>query len=153
MNTASQLSRTIRDVLTQPTGSIAGLVDSLLAACQKHGLQIEWQSGRCRFRTNGGEWEELTDRPLRKSAFRAILARLAVLCNEQTPNAVSPYGGQCHLRAGTNSPSLFRITFTNTPAEQKLELIAEAVPIAEASSKAGGSHDSPLEVRQTVERT
>jgi hypothetical protein len=138
MNAASQLSGTIRDILTQPTGGIAGLVESLLAVCQKHGLQIQWQSGCCRFRSFEGYWEELTDVPMRKSVFRAILARLAVLCNERVPNAVPPYGGQCELPTGENSPILLRISFTNTPAEQKLELMTVTVP---------------TEVRQTVERT
>ncbi|HTU91825.1 MAG TPA: hypothetical protein VMF69_17215, partial [Gemmataceae bacterium] len=104
MNTTSQLSGTIRNILTQSSGGIVGLVDELLAACQKYGLQIEWQAGRCRFRSFEGDWEELTDVPLRKSVFRAILSRFAALCNEQTPSAVSPYGGQCELPAGADSP-------------------------------------------------
>jgi hypothetical protein len=137
MSTTSQLSGIIRGVLTQPTGGIAGLVDGLLVICRKHGLQLEWQAGRCRFRPAGGDWEELADVPLRKSVFRAILGRLAALCNEQTPNAVSPYGGQCELSADANSPTLFRVTFTNTAEEQKLELTTEAVPATEASRPAG----------------
>lgn len=135
MNTATPLSETIRDILTQPTGGIVGLVDDLLAACQKYGLQIEWQPGRCRFRSAKGEWEELTDVPIRKSVFRAILARLVVLCNDRTPNAMSPYGGQCECPVGENSAGLLRISFTNTPAEQKLELITEAVPTTDAVSR------------------
>lgn len=135
MNTATQLSGTIRDILTQPTAGIVGLVDDLLAACQKHGLQLEWQPGRCRFRSAKGEWEELTDVPIRKSAFRAILARLVVLCNERIPNALSPYGGQCECPIGETSAGLLRISITNTPAEQKLELITEAVPTTETIAR------------------
>ncbi len=35
-----------------------------------------------------------------KSVFRAILARVATLCNEQSANSVSPYGGQGELVVG-----------------------------------------------------
>jgi hypothetical protein len=136
MSTTSELAQTLRGVLTQPTGGIVGLVDDLLAVCGKYGLQLEWQAGRCRFRPRGGHWEELSDVPLRKSVFRAILARLAALCNERTPIAVSPYGGQCELSPGANSPVLFRVTFTNTPAEQKLQLTTEGLPATEASRSA-----------------
>lgn len=153
MSITSQLSGTIRNVLTQPTGGIVGLVDSLLAACRNHGLQIEWQTGRCRFRFFGDDWEEWTDVPLRQSVLRAILARFAVLCNEQTPNAVSPYGGKYELLVGANSPTRFQIAFTNTAAEQKLELSTVAVPTTEAASRMRSGPDGSLETRQAVERT
>ena len=153
MNTTSQLAEIIRGVLTQPTGGIAGLVDHLLAECRKHRLQLEWQAGRYRVRSFGGHWEELTDVPLRKSVFRAILARLAALCNEQTPNAVSPYGGQCEWPASPDAPVLFRVAFTNTPSEQKLELITEAVQGTEASWSADGLKSPAREAGCQVENT
>ena len=137
MNTTNQLSGIIRGVLIHPTRGIAGLVDDLLVVCLECGLQLEWQAGRYRFRSFGGNWEELTDVPLRKSVFRAILARLVALCNERTPDAVSPYGGKCELSVGTKPPAQFKITFTNTTAEQKLELTTEIVPTAEASRPHG----------------
>jgi hypothetical protein len=136
MNT-TQLPGTIRGILTQPTGGVAGLVDNLLAVCLEHGLQLERDAGRCHFRSFGGCWEELTDVRLRKSAFRAVLARLAALCNERTPNSVSPHGRQGELSAGANPLALFRVSFTNTPAEQKLELTTLIVQAAEASPPDG----------------
>ena len=108
MSATTQLSGIIRGILTQPTGGVAGLVDDLLAVCLEHGLQLEWDADRCRFRSLGGRWEELPDLRLRKSAFRAVLARLAALCNESSPNSVSPYGGQGELSAGANPAALFR---------------------------------------------
>jgi len=101
------------------------LVDDLLAVCLEHGLQLDWQADRCRVRSFGGGWEESIDVPLRKSVFRAILARVATLCNERIPNSVSPYGGQGELSVGANRPAVFRVTFANTPTEQKLELMTE----------------------------
>jgi hypothetical protein len=126
MNTTAQLSGIIRGVLTKPTGGIVGLVDDLLVVCLEHGLQLDWQADRCRFRSFGADWEEVIDVALPKSVFRAILARMAALCNERTPNSVSPYGGQGELSVGENPEAVFRVTFVNTPAAQKLELIAPA---------------------------
>jgi len=126
MNTTAQLSGIIRGVLTQPTGGIVRLVDNLLVVCLEHGLQFEWQPDRCRFRSFGGNWEELTDVSIRQSVFRAVLARVAALCNERTPNSVSPYEGQGELSLGEDSGAVYRVTFINTPAAQKLELLAPA---------------------------
>jgi hypothetical protein len=94
MNTALPCAEMLRRILVHPTRDVVGLVDDLLTVCREHGLRLDWQDGRCRVRSAGGDWEELPDVPLRKSAFRAILARIAVLCNEQMANSVSLYGGQ-----------------------------------------------------------
>src|SRR5438132_1432009 len=132
VDTSSYVSGALRRVLVHPTGGVAGLVDELLTLCQEHDLQLDWQADRCRVRSRKGDWEELIDVPVRKSVFRAILARMAALCNERTPNSVSPYGGQGEFSASTNSPAVFRVTFSNTPAEQRLELTTDQSPAAEA---------------------
>jgi hypothetical protein len=124
MNTTSHIAEELRRVLTHPRHGVVGLVDDLLTVCQKHHLQLDWQNNRCRVRFTGGAWEELTDLPIRKSIFRAILACIATLCNEKTPNAVSPYGGQYEWLTGENPPTVFRVLFANTASEQKLELTA-----------------------------
>jgi hypothetical protein len=66
--------------------------------------------------------------------LRALLARLAALCNEQTPNSVTPYGGQGQFSPGTSPPAVFRVAFINTAAEQKLELTNETGLAAESYS-------------------
>src|SRR5262249_38727963 len=134
MNTTSH-AEVLRGVLEHPTRGVVGLVDDLLTVCRQHVLQLEWEAQRYRIRFAGGDWEEWIDLPLRKSIFRAILARVAALCNERTPNSVSPYGGQGELSVGTNPPALFHVTFTNTLAEQKLGLTTEAGPAKEASQR------------------
>src|SRR5690348_13824080 len=111
MSTTSPVARLLRGAPLHPSRGLPGLVDDLLAVCREHGLQLDWQVDRCRVRRCGGDWEELPDLPLRKSVFRAVLARIAVLCNERTPNSVSPYGGQGELSVGANPPAVFRVTF------------------------------------------
>jgi hypothetical protein len=60
--------------------------------------------------------------PLPKSVFRAILARLAAMCNERIPDSVSPYGGEGELSVGTDPPAIFRVAFTNTAGGQRLDV-------------------------------
>jgi hypothetical protein len=122
MNTTSQLAEVFRSVLEHPTEGVVGLVNDLLRLCQERGLQLDWQADCCRVRPFAGGPEEVIESPLRKSLFRAILARVAALCNERSPNAVSPYGGQGELMVGANPAAVFRVAFTNTPGEQRLEL-------------------------------
>jgi hypothetical protein len=122
MNTTSQHTNGIRSALEHPTRGVVGLVDDLLKVCREHGLQLDWQADRCRVRSIGSDSEELVDLPLRKSVFRAILARIAALCNERSPNSVSPYGGQGELSVGADPPAVFRVDFVNTAEEQKLDL-------------------------------
>lgn len=124
MSTTAQLSGILRGILIQPTRGIVGLVDELLIACLENGIQIDWQTDHFRFRPTGGDWEELTDIAIPQSVFRAILARLFTLCNEQFPNTVTPYKGLSELSVGESPRAVLRIAFVNTPATQKLELNA-----------------------------
>jgi hypothetical protein len=105
------------------------LVKNLFRVCREHSFRLDWQAGHCRVHWLGRNGEEVIDFPLRKSVFRAILARVAVLCNKHTPNSVSPYGGQGELLVDANPLAVCKATFVNTPAEQKLELMAAATSI------------------------
>jgi hypothetical protein len=144
MSTPPPFSVVLRRTLLHPTRGVVGLVDDLLAVCREYDLQLDWQSDRCRVRSFGGEWEELIDVSLRKSVFRAILARVAALCNERSPNSTSPYGGQGEIMVGVNPATVFRATLTNTASEQRLELTPgqlEAVESVEQESQRGGHSD------------
>ena len=130
MSIASPIAEALRNALTLPRHGVIGLVDDLLAMCQKHDLQIDWQNDRFRIRCSGGTGEELTDLLIRKSVFRAVLARIAALCNEKNPNTVSLYGGRCEWMTGESPPRVLRVLFTNTSAEQRLELMAGTMETA-----------------------
>jgi hypothetical protein len=88
MSTLSPPVKAVCDVLKAPKGGIVGLVDDLLTSCPGDGLQLDWQDGRFRVRSSTEDWHELSEVPIRRSVFRANLARLAYLCN------CSPYGGR-----------------------------------------------------------
>jgi hypothetical protein len=121
MNTTTPIVAQLQHIIANPTGGVTGLVNNLLTLCHEHKLHLDWQADRCRVRSSGGDWEEV-DLALRKSVFRAILARVAVLCNERMPNSVSPYGGQGDLSVGADPPTVLKVTLINTPEEQRLEL-------------------------------
>jgi hypothetical protein len=146
ITTASSPSDALRRVLDQPARGIVGLVDDVLMVCWDRGLHLDWRAGRCRVRRVGGQWEDVIDLPLRKSVFRAILARVAALCNEQNPSSFSPYGGRAELSIGQTRPATLKVMFVNTPAEQRLELepsAAGGVPALEQSGLGeivGGTH-------------
>lgn len=123
MNTPLPFPEFLRDALTAPTRGVLGLVDDLLAVSREHGMQLDWKEGHCRVRLREGGPAGWIEIPLRKSVVRAVLARVAVLCNQRSPNSVSPYGGQGELVLG-NHPTwgVMRVAFVNTPEEQSLEL-------------------------------
>jgi hypothetical protein len=122
MNDLSPFPERLRRAFEPTPRGVVGLVDNLLDLCRQQGLQLHWQANRCLVRPLGAEPQELAELPLPKSVFRAILARIASLCNERTPNSVSPYGGEGELSVGTGPPTVFRVAFTNTPGEQGLEV-------------------------------
>jgi hypothetical protein len=108
--------------LATPVRGVLGLVDEMLALGTEHGLQFQWQDGRCIVRLMDEGAAGLMTVPLRKSVVRAALARIAVLCNERRADSVSPYGGQGELMVEATSGAVLRVVFANTPDEQWLEL-------------------------------
>ncbi|HBI44235.1 MAG TPA: hypothetical protein DDY78_15490 [Planctomycetales bacterium] len=131
MNTTSKLTEAFRAAIEHPTRGVVGIVDDLLRLCPEQGLRLDWQADDCLIHCRTGDSEEAIDLPIRKSVFRAILARIAVLCNEQRPNSVSPYGGEGELSQSANPLVQFQVSFTNTPAEQTLELTSKGDPNGE----------------------
>ncbi len=101
---------------------MVGLVDDLLELCHARGLQLDWRAGRCRVRSIGVEPEESIEVPVPKSVFRAVVARLATLCNDRNPGSVSPYGGEGELTVDVDPSTVCRVAFTNTPDEQRVQL-------------------------------
>jgi hypothetical protein len=119
MNMVFSPSEAIRVIFAQPARDLVGMVDDLLAVCSEHDLELDWRADGCRVRSRTGDWRDVDDQPLRRSSVRGLLARLAALCNERQPGSCSPYGGQGEIAVGA---AVFRLVFTNTPAEQRLQL-------------------------------
>jgi hypothetical protein len=123
--------------LFQPTPrGVVGLVDDLLAACRGLSLRLDYADDHCHIRVLDGGAPEPLAAPLPKSVFRAVLARVAALCNERVPASVTPYRGAGELADPADSHAVFRVAFTNTPDEQRLELTHAGQP-ANGSGKLG----------------
>jgi hypothetical protein len=128
MNTDLQVSDAIIRAIEHPSNGVLGVVDELLDLCPKQGLRLEWRTDRCCLLLPSENGQE-TSFPvsIRKSVLRAILARLAALCNVRAADSVSLYGGEGAFSVADPDKG-FRIAFVNTPAEQKLELLREDRP-------------------------
>jgi hypothetical protein len=118
----------VRQVFKPSARGVVGLVDDLLEFCRDQPLRPDFQDSRCHVRPLDAANQEAIDVSLQKSVFRAVLARIAALCNERRPNSVTPYRGQGELSVGTDSPASFRVSFANTPTELRLELRFIASP-------------------------
>jgi len=123
MKTTSELTEGLRSAFEHPDGGVVGTLNELLALCPEDGLQFDWQSGRCDIRSPAGDPNVLLDVPLSKSVFRALLARVAALCNERKAGSVSPYGGEGELASEADPSGIFQATFANTGDEQTLEIV------------------------------
>jgi hypothetical protein len=122
MNDLSTFPERLRVAFRPTDHGVVGLVDELLDLCGERGLRLDWSADKCRVRLLGVEQDDSTNLPLPHSVFRAILTRMATLCNERIPGSVSPYGGEGELSIRTNPPSIFRVAFANPPGEQWLEV-------------------------------
>ncbi|MFO0928528.1 MAG: hypothetical protein U0736_16140, partial [Gemmataceae bacterium] len=120
MTLKTSLVQHIQDAFRLTDRGVIGIVDEVLALGRDHRLQLVWQSGRCRVQPLDGNGQDTIEVPLPKSVFRAILARLAAMCNERSPNAVSPYGGQGEIVIGGDPQAVVQVTFTNTGDEQRV---------------------------------
>ena len=105
--------------ITTPDQGVLGVVDEMLVVAREHDIQLIWEGDRCRIKV-GGETVACGEGSLRKSVVRAVLARIAVLCNEQHPVSVTPYRGEGEI--ATNAAEPIRVSFVNTPDELSLDL-------------------------------
>jgi hypothetical protein len=119
-------SQPVQDCLRQafattPRG-VVGLTEQLLGAFVGGDVEFERVGDHCVCRwSDSGDIQEATV-PLPPAAFRTILARIAVLCNERSPHSVTPYGGKGLLTVNGEAEAFFQVAFVNTPEKQRLEL-------------------------------
>jgi len=118
---ASRLDR-LRRAFTNPDRGVLGLVDELLAVSVEQALRLTWRAGRCQVRFLDGASSDRVEVPMPKSAVRAVLARVAALCNERNPQSVSPHGGEGEVAIGPDPAATIRVSFVNTPESQQLAL-------------------------------
>lgn len=116
MSTVSPFAERVQDVFAQPH-DVLGLVVELVSLCCEQGLRIDWQNGVCQVRPCAPSPGVPVEVAIPESVFRAVLARVAALCNERSPGSVSPYGGQGELAADDDRATTCHVAFSNRPGE------------------------------------
>jgi hypothetical protein len=125
---STPVAERIREAFKPTPRGVMGLVDDVLNLCRAHQLRINFYDGHCSVRRLGADAQDTLDVPLPKSVFRAALARIAAVCNEQHPHSVAPYRGEGEIILPTPvsptdlPPSTCHVSFVNTPSEQNLEV-------------------------------
>lgn len=128
MTRSTPFAERVQSAFKPTPRGVVGLVDDLLSLCRVHQLLMSFRDGRCSVRRLGPDAHDALEVPLPKSVFRAVLARIAALCNERAPSSVTPYRGEGGLVVPTPAapngapPSTCSVSFTNTPSEQQLEM-------------------------------
>jgi hypothetical protein len=112
----------LRHAFATPNRGILGLVDELLAASLEQDLRLDWEGGLCQVGFSQGALADRIEMPLPRTVFRAVLARIATLCNGRVPNSVTPYGGSGEVVVDTSPGRRIRVAFVNTSQAQRLEL-------------------------------
>lgn len=112
----SPFSERIQFVFQPDNRGVVGIVDELLAAYGSEGLKLTWEQGYCQVQTLADP--QFASVSLPKSVFRALLARIAALCNEHCLDSVSPYGGQGVFKASDETAMQYRAEFANTIEQQ-----------------------------------
>ncbi len=116
--TTSHANKFIQDASTS-LGPVE-IVDAFLQYCCETQLHLRWTTNLLRVRHTDGSVER-AEMVFPKSHFRAVLARLAVRCNELKPFSVSPFGGKAVLRLPQQKTAL-RVLFANTPSHQFVDV-------------------------------
>ena len=114
---------------TPRESGILDLVDDMLARCVNDQVRIVWCPGTVTEYPLSGRSPTSYEITLRNSAFRAVMARMAALCDRPDSEALSPYGGRGEFTDPRWPRVRFSVQFTNTPDEQRLEL----TPIIQAN--------------------
>ena len=106
------------------SGGVVNVVDQLLKACIEHRLMLKWDARGLRIKplSKRHRQVESVDLQLPTSHFRAVLARVAVLCNDTLQQSLSPYGGRGVIRTTACFPNYVHVEMTNTADVQSLLL-------------------------------
>jgi hypothetical protein len=133
--TAAEAVRELFSRFPAPGKDIVWLGDELIAIAQHVGsltLEVVEEGANslalvCRSDPPPADPVRYTGRgPL--SYFRSLMARLAVMCSDETGTEFQPYGGHYTLRRAARGPVQLDIDFTNTTTAGKLTITRTPIP-------------------------
>jgi hypothetical protein len=133
MNDEARFVNSIEELFIRGPRPVVELVWDLLSAADAHGVRLGWDDGKCDIssvRTTG----EHRSVALPLSVFRAVLARLAALCERDSHDDFSPYRWEGKLVWDADSTRHFWIDVTNNHAQGFLVTIQPISPSDPARS-------------------
>lgn len=104
-------------------GGVLDLIGDMSAHLVENRLRIVWVPGVVtEYPLAGGEPRSF-EFAFRNSIFRLVMARMGVLCGEKAKeDPIYPYRGRGEFTDPRWPHVRFRVEFTNTPADQRLDL-------------------------------
>lgn len=111
---------------------VAGLAEDLLAVARVLAIpmSLDWRDGHCLLKFADGDGRPVAESiPLPRSVFRALLARIASLGNEQIPGSFTPHGGSGQLTFPLVTHPDLAASLVNTPDQQSLKLVPNPIPV------------------------
>lgn len=120
MSAVSEYQGRIGKVFAPNPRGVVGIVDELLNMVCEQGCSLDWKRGRCCIKALHAPGTATAEICMQKSIFRALLARIAALANERSPNSVSPYGGEGEVAVLSGSEMLLHVAFENRSGRQQL---------------------------------
>lgn len=122
MSSVATFADRLQSVFVPTPDGVVGLVDRLLDLSREHGFGITYHDDTCHFQFLNKLSPSTVAIQVPKAVFRAVLARMAALCNQESRGTVSPYGGDGVIVQGTNPVESYRVVFANSPSDQTLQL-------------------------------
>jgi hypothetical protein len=122
MNSSQSVETSLKLAFSPTDHGIAGLTEQLLKVCAYADVTFERIGDICVCRWAEDSENHEIQAPWAPAAFRSILARIAALCNEHSPNSVTPYGGDGIVAVDGPPAMSMQVSFVNTADEQHLKL-------------------------------
>lgn len=130
--TPLNIIKTLTELLNAGANSELDVVkfsDEFMQLCAIHELHLRLEPSQCVVESCGGkESIDMIENSMRRSQFRAVLARIAAICSEGSNSIMTPYGGDWEVSYGGDQNRRIRVSIQNTPDAQFVELEALNMP-------------------------
>ena len=126
--TQMNITKTLKELLNAGANCEVDVVkfsDELMQLCAEHELRLRLEPSQCVVESSGGkESIDVIENPMRRSQFRAVLARIGAICSECSNRIMTPYGGDWEVSYSGDQSRRIRVSLHNTPNAQFVELEA-----------------------------
>ena len=126
--TPMNITKTLTELLNAGANCELDVVkfsDEFMQLCAEHELRLRLEPSQCVVEASGGkESIDVIENPMRRSQFRAVLARIVAISSECSNSIMTPYGGDWEISYSGDQNRRIRVSVQNTPNAQFVELEA-----------------------------